>query len=62
MEKKERKIKANGKQFAKRKTNRYTRDECKIELNRLESGNQKNSKYFSDVQKRYLELGGNFAK
>ena len=56
MEKKERKIKENGKQFLKKKTNRFNMEECKIELKRLEGANQKCSQYYADVSNRLAEL------
>jgi len=61
-EKKERKILANGRQFLKKKVDYFKIDECRQELARLTKMNQTASKYFEDVQNRYLELGGNFAK
>ena len=56
MEKKERKIKENGKQFLKKKTNRFNMEECKTELKRLEGSNQKCSQYYADVSNRLAEL------
>jgi hypothetical protein len=55
-ENKERKIKENGKQFLKKKTNHFNVEECKTELKRLEGTNQKCSRYYSDVRNRLAEL------
>jgi hypothetical protein len=56
-EKKERKIKENGKQFLKKKTNHFNVEECKTELKRLEGTNQKCSRYYADVRNRLRVLG-----
>lgn len=56
------KIKANGKQFAKKKTARFNVEECRTELNRMEGANQTTCDYYEDVMARYLSLGGGLAK
>ena len=41
----------------KKKTNRYSKDECVKEIARLRAGKQDNSKYFDDVMLQAKKLG-----
>ena len=43
---------ANGKKFGKKKINRFSKNECKEELARLEKLNDTDSKYYVDVLAR----------
>jgi len=42
----------NSKKFAKKKVNRYSKEECKKELGRLENLGSQDSKYYGDVKRR----------